>query len=190
MVREAAVGWRAHGKGAEGLSYPGNSVASPSPAPATYNGECHQPCRKAPRVNTGSCSPCNWTSSDVHGLLHASVCPLLHANSQVAAFACTKGCLGDCPWLPGPDPDPAGNQAWEKPLLPGRGQPVPPRARGDGSEGPSGAVWSAFCNYTGKFISVSQWQKIKKAPRNKRDPPLIHNRFHKVNSLVHNLLRF
>lgn len=38
-------------------------------------------------------------------------------------------------------------------------------------------------NYTGKFISVSEWQKFKKAPRNKQDPPLTHDGFHKVNNL-------
>lgn len=158
MVREAAVHCRAWGRGAGGSSSPGSSVPSPSPAAATYDGKHHQPCQKAPGVNMDFGSQCSRISSDVHGLLHASICPLLHANSHVAAFACTKGCPGGWPWLPRPDPDPAGSQAWEKPLLPGWGQRVPPRARGDGREEPeAGAVWSAFCNDTGKFISVSQW---------------------------------
>lgn len=107
------------GEGARGaLLSLGSSVPPLSPAPATYDGKHHQPLQKARGVNTGSGSQSNQISSDVHGLLHASILTLLCAGSHVAGFACTKGCLGSWMWLPRPYPDPAGSQDWEKPFLP------------------------------------------------------------------------
>lgn len=109
---------------------------------------------------------------------------VLCCMSHTAVSVRTKGCRRGWPWLPWPDPAPTGSQVWENHPLPGWGQRVPPHARGGRAEElEAGSVWNAFCNYTGEFISVSKWQKFKKAPRNKQDPPLTHDRFHKVNNL-------
>lgn len=185
LVREAG----GLGEGVWG-GYPPRGAASPLPAqpqPPT-TGSITNLAKKCPAsiwARAPSATRFLQMFTDFFMLAFAPCC-----MSHAAAFVCTKGCPGGWPWLPTPDPDPAGSHAWEKPFLPGWGRRVPPRARGGRRKEPEeGAVWSAFCNYTGKFISVSQWQKIKKMPRNKQDPPLTHNRFHKVNNLVHNLLR-
>lgn len=57
----------------------------------------------------------------------------------------------------GTDPDPTGGQAGKSTPLPGREQCLSPCASGDRKQEPKAwALWSAFCNYTGKFFSMSQ----------------------------------